>query len=536
VTDDPSLHYVSIPPCEDELVDYNIGGWLGAQLSRNPDGIAIVDGSSGARATYREAEDRAARLAAALQARGIGRGDRVALLSTNNPDLLIVMFAVAKLGGITVPLNFRLAPEELAYILGDSGATLVFASSDVVALAEAAAAARNGAVEQIVVIGTGEAGNHESLADFVGTATPLADTVPVEADDVCLLMYTSGTTGRPKGAMLTHGNITWNAINMIGAGDGLRRSDVTLSVAPLFHIGALGIYSLPLLYLGGTVVTIDRFDPEVTLELMDREGVTVQFLVPTMWNAVMHSPRISQFDASRIRWVMTGGAPCPLSVITFFTERGWPFLEGFGLTETSPTCTVMDSRRVLDKAGSVGRPLRHVECRVVADDGSDVHDGRPGELLVRGPNVFSGYWQLPDATSSALADGWFHTGDVAVRDSEGFYTIVDRKKDMIITGGENVYPVEVERVLTDMPDLADVAVIGVPDETWGERVLAVVVPEPGGTVEPDDVVAFCRDRLAHYKCPRRVEFVDQVPRNATGKILKGVLRAEFGGTAAALTR
>jgi fatty-acyl-CoA synthase len=311
---------------------------------------------------------------------------------------------------------------------------------------------------------------------------------------------------------------------------------VTLSVAPLFHIGALGIYSLPLLYLGGTVVTIDRFDPEVTLELMDREGVTVQFLVPTMWNAVMHSPRISQFDASRIRWVMTGGAPCPLSVITFFTERGWPFLEGFGLTETSPTCTVMDSRRVLDKAGSVGRPLRHVECRVVADDGSDVRDGRPGELLVRGPNVFSGYWQLPDATSSALADGWFHTGDVAVRDNEGFYTIVDRKKDMIITGGENVYPVEVERVLTDMPDLADVAVIGVPDETWGERVLAVVVPEPGGTVEPDDVVAFCRDRLAHYKCPRRVEFVDQVPRNATGKILKGVLRAEFGGTAAALTR
>jgi fatty-acyl-CoA synthase len=517
-------------------VDYNIGGWLAAQLSRNPDGIAIVDGRSGARATYREAEDRAARLAAALRASGVRQGDRVALLSTNNPDLLIVLFAVAKLGAITVPLNFRLAPEELAYILGDSGAALVLASADVVPLARDAVAATDGTVDRIVVIGDGEAGGHESLADFVGAVAPLARPVPADADDVCLLMYTSGTTGRPKGAMLTHGNITWNAINMVGAGDGLRRSDVTLSVAPLFHIGALGIYSLPLLYLGGTVVTIDRFDPALTLELMDREGVTVQFLVPTMWNAVMRCPQIAEFDASRIRWVMTGGAPCPLPVISFFTERGWPFLEGFGLTETSPTCTVMDSRRVLDKAGSVGRPLRHVECRVTADDGSDVADGEPGELLVRGPHVFAGYWRLPDATASALAGGWFHTGDIAVRDDEGFHTIVDRKKDMIITGGENVYPVEVERVLTGMPGIADVAVIGVPDETWGERVLAVVVPEPGGTVDADDVIAFCRSRLAHYKCPRRVEVVEQIPRNATGKIVKGSLRSAFGGTAAVLTR
>jgi fatty-acyl-CoA synthase len=256
---------------------------------------------------------------------------------------------------------------------------------------------------------------------------------------------------------------------------------------------------------------------------MVREGVTVQFLVPAMWAMLM---RADLDDAgSRVRWVLSGGAPCPLPVIRHFAERGWAFLEGFGLTETSPTCTVMDRAALPAKAGSVGLPLRHVEARV------DAPDGEPGELTIKGPNVFVGYWQRPDATGEALVDGWFHTGDIAVRDPDGYLTIVDRKKDMVITGGENVYPAEVERVLTELPGVVDAAVIGLPDERWGERVTAVVV----GSVAPDDVVAHCRSRLASYKCPRAVELVDEIPRNATGKILKRDLRARFGA-AAAVTR
>lgn len=515
-------------------MDFGIGAWPAAQCRRNPDAVALVDGDGGTRLTYRQLDDRVARVAGALRADGVRPGDRVGLLSTNHPDMLVVIFAVAAVGAVCVPANFRLTADELAYVFGDSGAEVLVVSADLDALGADVAGRDALAIRRTIVV-AGDPSAPGSLDVFIDDAPRLDGAVPAGPSGLALIMYTSGTTGHPKGAMLTHGNIMWNAIDMLSAGEGLLHTDVTLSVAPLFHIGALGIFTLPLLYLGGTVVTVSRFDPALTAELMTRERVTVQFLVPAMWNMLARSGALDGFDDARIRWVLSGGAPCPLPVIRYYADRGWPFLEGFGLTETSPTCTVMDTPAVATKAGSVGRALRHVECRVVDDEGRPVPDGEAGELTVRGPNVFSGYWRLPEATAAALVDGWFHTGDVAVRDAEGYVTIVDRKKDMVITGGENVYPVEVERVLTQMPGVADAAVVGVPDERWGERVTAVVVPAPGVTLTAEQVIAFCRERLAAYKCPRAVETVEEIPRNATGKILKRTLRVRYG-TSAAVTR
>jgi fatty-acyl-CoA synthase len=509
-------------------MDLNIGDWPAAQARRRPGDVALVDGVTGVRSTYAELADRVARIGGALDASGVRAGDRVGVLSTNHPDMLAVLFALARIGAVGVPVNFRLTAEEITFVLSDSGASFLFTSAELAGVA-GEVAGRVG-IARTVVLG-GDPGGVETLDAFVASAEP-GPAVTAVADDLVLIMYTSGTTGSPKGAMLTHGNLTWNAINMISAGEGLARSDVTLSVAPLFHIGALGIFTLPLLYLGGTVVTVPRFDPAETASLMAREGVTVQFLVPAMWAMLMRT-EVVDFAGTRVRWVLSGGAPCPLTVIRHFTDHGWPVLEGFGLTETSPTCTVMDRAAVLAKAGSVGLPLRHVECRVVDDHGMALPDGTPGELTIRGPNVFDGYWQRPDATREALVDGWFHTGDIAVRDRDGYLTIVDRKKDMVITGGENVYPAEVERVLTELPGVVDAAVIGLPDEKWGERVTAIVVTDTA--LSPDDVITHCRGRLAAYKCPRAVEFVQEIPRNATGKILKRTLRAGYG-TAEAVTR
>jgi fatty-acyl-CoA synthase len=347
-----------------------------------------------------------------------------------------------------------------------------------------------------------------------------------------VIIYTSGTTGVPKGAVLTHDNMLWNAINVAIAGPGLGGTDTTIAAAPLFHIGALGLSALPLVYAGGTVVVVPSFDPAAFVDLMAREGVTTQFLVPAMWAALTRLPALPELPA--LRFVISGGAPCPVTVIEHFTALGWAFTEGFGMTELSPAALFLDVADVLTHAGSVGRPFMHVDARLVDETGADVGVGEVGELVLRGPTVFAGYWNRPEATAEVLRDGWFHSGDLGVSDAEGFVTLVDRKKDMIITGGENVYPVEVEQVLHRHPAIADVAVVGVGDEQWGETVLAVVVAQ--GSLDPEEVIAFARERVAHFKAPRRVEVVDELPRNATGKLLKRVLRERFAGHAAAVAR
>ena len=306
-------------------------------------------------------------------------------------------------------------------------------------------------------------------------------------------------------------------------GHRLHEGDRTVTVAPMFHIGGLGVHTLPLLYVGGTSAILSAFDPEKTLATMARERVTVQFLLPVMRSALMTVPGFETYDLSALKLAVTGGAPCPLPVLEYFQAKGVPFQEGFGLTETAPTVSILDADHVKVKAGSVGRAVFHVETRIVDENDRDVPTDQVGELVVRGPNVFAGYWGLPEATAEAFCGGWFHTGDMGRMDAEGFVTLVDRKKDMIISGGENVYPIEVEQVLYRHPAVREVAVVGVPHSKWGETPIAVVALKDGEQATRDDLISYARERLAHFKCPTRVEYVPELPRNATGKVLKRVL-------------
>jgi fatty-acyl-CoA synthase len=345
----------------------------------------------------------------------------------------------------------------------------------------------------------------------------------VTLDDACVVMYTSGTTGRPKGATLTHGNVTWNAINVLVDAD-LRADEVTLVTAPMFHTAALNMSVMPTLLKGGRVVIEPGFEPERALDLIAAEGVTCLFGVPAMYAAMTHSPRWPDADLSRVRNLLCGGAPVPEPLIRAYTDRGLSFIQGYGMTETAPGALLLDRDRVTTKLGSAGYPHFFTDVAVLRPDGTAVEVGEKGEIVVRGPNVMAGYWHNPEATSSALVDGWFHTGDVAVVDADGAVFVVDRIKDMIISGGENVYPAEVESVLHGHPAVQDCAVIGVPDQTWGEVGRAVVVLEPGARLSLEDLQSYLTGRLARYKIPRSLTVVDALPRNASGKILRRSLR------------
>ncbi|WP_409181202.1 acyl-CoA synthetase [Amycolatopsis sp. VS8301801F10] len=495
----------------------SLAHWISRRSTVTPESVALVAAETGERITYADLESRVARRAAGLRELGVRKGDRVALLGLNSTGYLETLFAVAWLGAITLPINFRLTAAEIEYLLDDARPVVVVHDGTFAALAR-------------------EASGGRTLVD--NSELPREDRVepePTGPDEVAVLMYTSGTTGRPKGAMLTHGNLEANAINVLTSGEGILPSDRTLTVAPLFHIGGLALFTLPLLYAGGTVVVAGKFDPQETLALLQREKITVHFMVPAMWAAMTQVPDFDSYDLSRLRYLLCGGAPCPLPVIEFYESKGLTFVEGFGMTELSPAALVLESAFVRSHAGSVGRPFLHVEARIVDERDDDVPAGTVGELVLRGPNVFAGYWGLPEASAEALRGGWFHSGDLARADADGFVTLVDRKKDMIISGGENVYPIEVEQVLHRHPDIADVAVIGAPDPQWGETVVAVVVPA-NDSLDGDTVIAYCRERIAAFKCPRRVEMVDELPRNATGKLLKRELRARYTDSAAAVSR
>jgi fatty-acyl-CoA synthase len=436
-------------------------------------------------------------------------------------------------------MNFRLGTAEIAYLLADSGATVLVVSDRFRDLAAGALEHGGHGVRHVIAESGGAVVGEVPTVGLpelrVGGPGRRPDPM-TRSEDLCVIMYTSGTTGRPKGAMLTHGNMQWNAINMATVGTGLSGSTVTVAVAPMFHIGALGLSVLPILYAGGTVVTVRAFDPERTLRLIAERGVTTQFMVPAMWASLSQVPDFDSHDVSSMQYVLCGGAPCPLPVIEFYQRRGWRFLEGFGMTEASPNTLLLDAEFVISHAGSVGRPFMHVDVRIVDEEDHDVAFGEVGELVLRGPNIFVGYWGLPVETAEAMRGGWFHTGDLGRADEDGFITLVDRKKDMIISGGENVYPIEVEQVLYRHPDVGDVAVIGVPDDRWGETVVAVVVPAEGAASDADELIGYTRERIAHFKCPRRVEFVEELPRNATGKVLKRELRLQLVGSEGSVHR
>ena len=500
-----------------------IGSWLVKHSDRKANKMAIVYKDK--RFTYRQLNDRVNRLAHSLVDLGVRKGDRVNALLFNRNELMEALFACAKIGAIFVPINFRLSVDEVEYIVRDSGGIIFIYDNRLKGIADGLTK-RTPQIRSFIQVGDEHTGMHPAYEQLLAEAKSEEPEYVVGLDDAHMMMYTSGTTGRPKGAVLTHGNTQWNAINCLDALP-ITEDIITLTVAPLFHIGGMNIFTTPALYKGGTVILEDKFDPQLTLELVEREKITALFLVPAMWLAITQFPNLENYDVSSLTFNISGGAPCPLTIIEFFQNRGIPFYEGFGLTETAPVVAVLDGENSVRKNGSVGKPPIHTEIKVVDAYGHEVPTGQVGELVVKGPNIFVEYWNKPQATKEAIRNGWFFTGDLAKQDDEGFLYIVDRMKDMIITGGENVYPIEVEQVLFRHPKIREVAVVGYPNEKWGESVKAVIaLKNTNESLDLQEVRAFCEEKLASFKIPKQIDLVNELPRNATGKVLKTVLRAK----------
>src|SRR5262245_35194581 len=502
--------------------DIGLANWFLQRALRTPERPALA--FENRILSYAEMQQRIEQLAGRLDRLGVRQGDRVAYLGINQPTFLFALFATVRLGAIFVPLNFRLAGSEVAANVGDAGASVLIADTQHRNLVNSVRTDLS-SVRHFVTEGASEGWQPIDDGGHVGTETVLAD-----ADDVAVIMYTSGTTGRAKGAMLTHGNLWWNNTSAMHQFDVLA-SDVTLAAAPLFHIGGLNVMTLVTLQKGGLVLLHPGFDAATALADMQRHRVTTMFGVPTMFQFMVQHPSFANTDLSSLRLLICGGAPCPEPLLKAWQARGVPIEQGYGLTETAPMVSFLAPEYALSKLGSSGRPPLFTEMRLVEHDGTPVTEPRAkGEILTRGPNVMRGYWQNPEATAQAIdSDGWFHTGDVGWLDSDGFLTISDRVKDMIISGGENIYPAEIENVLDQHPGISEAAVIGVPDANWGEAVCAIIALKPGHRLDLEQLREFSEAKLARYELPRRLEIVQSLPRNAEGKIVKRQLREQFGG-------
>ena len=502
-----------------------IGSWLTKRALLTPDKEAVVDAER--RLNYKQLNRRVNRLAGALQASGLQLGDRIGILSYNCIEFVEVIMAAAKLGLILVPLNWRLTPTELAFNLNDSGAETLFFDADLLELADGVKGATS--LKRFIVFGEkqiSQAQAYESLLSEQSESEPETKPLP-NLDTPHIIMYTAGTTGKPKGAILSQGASFWNVVNLNVALD-FTSEDRDLLVLPMFHIGGIGLFTLPMLYDGGTVVIQRTFDPAKTLALLEEERITLFFGVPAIFLALIQHP---QFDASafkNVRLVMSGGAPLPVSLVKQYHEAGIILQQGFGMSEAAPSIATLAKELALKKAGSIGRALMHLEARIVDDNMSAVPTGDVGELVLRGPNLLQGYWNRPDATKEAFKGGWFHTGDLARMDADGELYIVERKKDMFISGGENVYPAEIENTIFELPQVAEAAVIGIENEKWGEVGRAVVALKEGQNLTVEEIIDYLKKRLAKYKIPKSVVFVEQLPRNAAGKVLKTVLKQEQG--------
>ncbi len=504
----------------------NVGEWTTRRARLNPEGIFVVCDDDDRSYTNAEFDRRVNRLANALPSMGITRGERVAALFPNNPEFVELLFAAGKIGAVMVPLNFRLAPPELAYILNDSGATVLLYTSDFAFQAGEVKKLETG-IKHFIAVGAGNEGDtdYESwIADFPDTE-PVVE-VEVTLDDPHFIMYTSGTTGRPKGAVLTHGNTQWNGVNAILAYT-LSETDTILVAAPLFHIGGLSAAATPIIYSGGKVVLTRFFVSDQVIDAISKHKVTTMFGIPVMFLLMSMSEKFESGDFSSMRVMIAGGAPCPVPTIEKYNEKGVTFSQGYGLTETAPAVSALPEDDVMRKRGSAGKPLFHVDIKIFDENDNELPQGEMGEIVIKGPNVFKEYWNMPEETAQTLRNGWFHTGDMGRFDEEDYLWIVDRKKDMIISGGENIYPAEVEDVIHAHPKVADVGVVGMHDKKWGESPLALVVVMPGEELTEEEVIAFARERLAGFKTPRQVIFVDELPRTPTGKILKKDLRAKY---------
>jgi fatty-acyl-CoA synthase len=504
-----------------------IGDWMGRGATYWPDNLAVVDAAKGeqGRFTYRHMNERANQLSNWLRAEaGLGQGDRVGMVAHNGVEYLDTFFACGKLGTILVPFNWRLHPRELTDLINQTTPRVLIYSDDFRQQVARCQAQGISVTHYLHLEGPGIEGSLLFETALQGASSqPPPDSTITEEDIICLL-FTGGTTGLPKAAQISYRMIAWNTLNTVV--HELNRDDVTITHTPMFHTGGLLVYTLPLLTLGATVVVMRHWDPDEMLTLIERERVTMFFCVPTQYQQMLQSPRFKTTDFSSVRFMTSGGAPLSVSLIQAWRGvHDVPFKQGFGMTEFGPGIFSMGAEYAVSKAGSIGRPNYFVDARLVNDDNRPVPPGEVGELVLKGPSMCSGYFNNPQATAEAVDNkGWFHTGDLARTDEDGFYYIVDRKKDMFISGGENVYPVEIEQVLYSHPAVAQCAVVGVPDDRWGEVGRAFVVLKPGATATAEALIEFLRAHLARYKVPKRIDLVESLPLSPAGKILKRELR------------
>jgi fatty-acyl-CoA synthase len=506
---------------------YYVTDWLHKRALLTPNWIALQDATTGTEISYREWNAAANRTANFLGNLGVQRGDRIAIFATNSLEYLDVWMACGKIGAILQCLNWRLTVAELKPLLRDAAPVVVVYSGEFVDQINQLRASISG-VRHYVAIDTLAAPIDIAFRARDESPTTLMERPDLHPDDPWVICYTGGTTGLPKGAILTHGNMTWNSINTVTSW-GLEQGDVTILNAPLFHTGGLNVFTLPLIHIGGTSIVCKRFDCDQVFNLIEWSGVTLYFGVPTMFVSLQHHPRWSEVDFSRMKLVISGGAPCPMPVFERFWERGIDFKTGYGLTEAGPNTFWLPAEQVRSKPGAVGYPLFHVDAKVVRPDGVECLAGEHGELIIRGAHVTPGYWNNPQATAEAIQNGWLHTGDLAICDADGCFSIVGRIKDMIISGGENVYPAEIESVLHAHPAVADAAVIGVPDSKWGEVGRAILVLKAGCEVTPDELTRYLAAQLANYKVPKSFVVVEVLPLTGANKIDKRRLTELYGG-------
>ena len=497
------------------MMNQGLGDWPRRRAEMSPDRTALIWDET--ETTYAELAERVYRLSSVLRDRGIHRGSRVAYFGTNHPAFFEVLFAVTALGATFVPVNHRLAVDEVTYILNDAEVSIVFYGADksehITDFIEATPSVKTWIPAET------------EIDELIRDADELREHVPVSLDDIAIIMYTSGTTGRPKGAMISHGNFTWATINQMIDLD-IRKDDTSLAVAPLFHIGGLNGTVMSTFLKGGRTVILRGFEPESVLRAIDRYSVNSMFTVPTMLDMLSTHELYPQVNVSSLRSLVVGGAAPSDTTLERWLSRGVHIQQAFGMTEAAPTVTMLSSEDARSHRGSAGKRSFFTELKVVRSDGTDADVGEVGEVWLRGPNVIRGYWQRPDADDAFEAD-WYKSGDAALMDRDGYLYIRDRYKDMYISGGENVYPAEVENVLMSCPGVAEVAVIGVQDEKWGEVGVAVIVLQESQVLDEATVIAHARAHLAGYKVPKSVRIVASLPKTASGKITKQVLRDEL---------
>ncbi|MCP4316129.1 MAG: long-chain fatty acid--CoA ligase [Hyphomicrobiales bacterium] len=502
----------------------DISAWIDRHAAFTPDKTAIRFAEKDT--TYSHLAQRIGKIAGVLRHKlGIGHGDRVGYLGLNHPDFIALLFACARLGAIAMPLNWRLEEHEHRVLLEDCSPGVLIVDTSYAARGDRISAGLNIPVVCLDPCASGQ----RSLDGLILSSDAVSERQATGSyGDPVLLCYTSGATGKPKGVLLDQNALSLNAVNSIHM-HGMSGDDVILNTLPLFHVGGLNILSLPVLHMGGTLVLHPAFDVPATYRALAQSKVTLTVLVPTQIVAMMNDGRWNTADFTALRMITTGSTTVPKNLVRKVHERGVPLVQVYGSTETGPIATYLTAGTALIAEGSAGKTAIHCEMRIVDEAGDDVATGTTGEILIRGGNVMRGYWNAPEATALALEDGWYHSGDLGHLDEDGFLYVDDRKKDMIISGGENIYPAELENVLAECPAIVETAVVGQPDDTWGEIVVAAVVVSDETTMTTSDVTGFLDGKLARYKHPRRVVFLKKLPRNVMGKVVKDELRTLLTG-------